>query len=110
MKWTPEDSFDAIEEGWEIFTSDHDPGYEEELVDGQAYGHRPFELQVVEERTIFRNGDPEAWRHVCRRCAEGSALHTRALLFLAQESVAEFLAIYNYWREYVSTNPNYQQG
>ncbi len=26
--WTAQDSASAIKEGWEIFTTDHDPGYE----------------------------------------------------------------------------------
>lgn len=91
--WTPEDNEQAAAEGWAIFVVDgRDPATEAQLVDGEPYGHRPYELQKVDESDTF-DDDNEAWTYVLRRSQEGDDLATRALRFLEVESPNEYREI-----------------
>ena len=91
-EWTYEDSQIAIEQGWEIFSTDR--GDEEIiLIDGEPYGLRSFELQQVDERNKFTN-DAQAWEFVWNKAyTDSNPTALKALNFLRQHSVFEFNAI-----------------
>nr|WP_294850010.1 hypothetical protein [uncultured Sphingomonas sp.] len=67
-------------EGWGIFFADGSSQNDD--------GHSPYQLQRWDEAQQF-DGDDDAWRHVHRAALGGSALHKRAILFLAAESIGE---------------------
>lgn len=90
--WTPGDSTAAIAQGWEIFSTDRDPGIPLMTADGKRYGHRPFELQAVDEMNIFKD-DHEAWRFVKNQALSGDQLALKALSFLLAKSPEEHIAI-----------------
>lgn len=64
----------------------------QEIVNGKPYGHRPFELQTLDEASKFP-GDTEAHQHVFQRARRGDQLCIKALAFLYQHSRPEYLAI-----------------
>lgn len=90
--WTPMDSEAANNQGWDIFETNRDPETEKELVNGKPYGHRPFEIQRVDEMEVFANDD-EAHAFVRAAAQKGDQLASRALAFLQAYSPIEFAAV-----------------
>ena len=90
--WSADDSAQAMGDGWDIFATNRDPGSEEALVQGKPYGHRPFELQRIDEMHRFRNDD-EAHAHVFNQAQLGNPLAAKVLRFLALNSPPEYAAI-----------------
>lgn len=85
IDWTPADIAAASAEGWDIFDCD---------------GHEthPWQLQCFDslEDSGWPPGKPypfandlDAWLHVARKAAEGSALHIRAMAVLQTHSPVE---------------------
>lgn len=81
------------EQGWVIAETCGDEGRENEIVNGKPYGHRPWELQRVDELAIFANDD-EAWEFVRRQVAAGDPLALSAKAFLYNHSRPEHDAIF----------------
>lgn len=93
--WTREDSYAALSEGWDIFSTDD-------------VNHPPFELcavaapldwhfddsPVTYEHVIFGTDDePDdaaVWEHVKTWASVGSPIHQRALFFLRERSPKEY--------------------
>ena len=90
-EWTPENSDAAIARGWEIWETNRDLAEEAELeVDGKPYGHRPFELQALDDGPLTDQG---AWNIVNCGARNGDPLCIQALAFLAEHSPDEHAAI-----------------
>ncbi len=90
--WGPADSETANNLGWDIFETNRHPETEKELVNGKPYGHRPFEIQMVEEMGVFAN-DEEAHAFVRAAAQSGDSLANRALAFLQAFSPIEYAAV-----------------
>jgi hypothetical protein len=90
--WSADDSDQAMRDGWDIFSTARDASIEDEIVRGKAYGHRPFELQRVDEMQRFQNDD-EAHSHVLNQAQLGNLLAIKALRFLRIHSPIERAAI-----------------
>lgn len=71
-------------EGWDIFEASGSIQNEN--------GDRDFQLQRLDEEAILAD-DVEAWRLVWKRAGEGSEPHQKALDFLMDHSMAEYVAI-----------------
>jgi hypothetical protein len=90
--WTHLESNLAVSQGWDIFETNRDPATELQLVNGKPYGHRPFEIQRVDEMDVFA-GDDEAHAFVRAAAEKGDQLAGRALAFLQAYSPLEHAAI-----------------
>jgi hypothetical protein len=88
--WTHDDSWTAMQEGWDIFDCD-----------GSDNG--PYQLCVLDEPILLPElgytepkftGDTEAWIHVRTQAREhDSPLHQKALTFLYTHCPAEYQRI-----------------
>ena len=91
--WTTGDDDRAKRQGWALFSTDRSLSFESTVVDGAPYGHRPVELQKLDEEDVFEE-DADAWKFVYQNFMRGDELATRAFLSLEQESPAELAAIF----------------
>lgn len=97
QRWSPEDSFAAMLEGWDVWDSD-------------GSGDGPFQIQFLAEPGLipelgyvepkFDSEDTNAWVHVREQAAAGSALHQRALLFIEHNNSLEYARIMR-WPEHI---------
>lgn len=78
IEWTPEDSTQAIKQGWEIFWCDNE--------------NHMFQLQAVETENIFSN-DKDAWLFVKEAAKNNDPLASKALQFLEEKANDEYKAI-----------------
>jgi hypothetical protein len=103
-EWHTQFNTDAIRDGWEIFSTGRDPddkSVTEQIVNGEPYGYRPFELQAIEESDIF-NSDAEAQVHVVRKAlCQNTKMELATLKFLATYSPPEFEAVMRSYAEKV---------
>ena len=91
-EWTDDDAAAAEAEGWAIFRC-------------YGSGNGPWQLQRFDDPDDHANvpaanpfgADTDVWVHVRDRAAAGSALHQRALDFLARNNPDEHSAITS-WR------------
>lgn len=89
--WPRQFQRQAALEGWDVFFT------------GGDLGHAVYEIEKVDfpesddgdELPAVFDDDYDAVRHVLREAARGSALHVRAVAFLALESPEELLGIVN---------------
>ena len=82
--WSPEDSANALAEGWDLF-----------LCEGSMYGD--LQLQALTDPINgddpdppFAGNDEAAWRHVMTGVLEGNSLHVKALSVLRDNAPSEY--------------------
>jgi len=90
--WNNQCSEAARSQGWGIFETNRDAPAEKEVVNGQEYGHRPFELQREDDMGVF-GSDAEAHAFVRSAAMAGETLAVNALAFLQAYSPAEYTAV-----------------
>jgi hypothetical protein len=98
LRWTDEDAEAAGEEGWGIFETSRgvnedgttpSDSVESEIVDGHVYGHRPYELQKIDEDDTLHD-EMAAWHYVIDTL---TPLHLRVLAYLREVSPHEYNAL-----------------
>jgi hypothetical protein len=92
IEWTADDAEKAGRQGWGLFEANGSEERAGTIVNGEAYGDRPYELQCIDESDVFTTDD-EAWRFVSESAVEGNVFAKKALEFLEQHSPREYDAI-----------------
>lgn len=85
MTWSDAQSYAAIAQGWDLFTT------------GGAEGHPPWELQRIDfpedESDAVFPGDQEAHEFVRRQAEAGDSLALAAIAFLEERSPEEHATV-----------------
>lgn len=92
VEWDENDCAQALQQGWAIFATSHDDDIANQIVKGKPYGHRPYELQAVDEEGAFVD-DEEAHTFVREAVNSGDPLAMRAAAYLQLHSPVEYDAL-----------------
>ena len=97
IDWTEEDTIESNIDGWGLFWTYDEPGYE------------PYQLQKIDDpelhdsRNVFED-DVYAWEHVFNKAQEESPLHKKALKFLKEHSIKEYNTIIGWMEHHYTSN------